>query len=38
MFKQTLDGMTEALVPGAFVVDILPFRGSNYFGVVLEER
>lgn len=29
MYKDMLDELTEALVPGTFFVDILPPRGSN---------
>jgi hypothetical protein len=34
MYKELLDAMTEASVPGAFLVDILPFRGSNRLSMV----
>jgi hypothetical protein len=34
MYKEMLDAMSEALVPGAFLVDILPFRGSDHLNVV----
>ena len=28
-FKEMLDAMTEAVMPGTFLVDVLPFRESN---------
>ena len=34
MYKETLDAMSDALVPGAFLVDILPFRGCAHLSVV----
>ena len=29
MHKDMMDAITEALIPGTFLVDILPFRGFN---------
>ena len=34
MYQTMLEATNEALVPGAFLVDILPFRGFGHFIVV----
>ena len=34
MFKDMMDEITEASVPGAFLVDVLPFRGCNHSSMV----
>lgn len=34
MFTEMMDAMSEALVPGAFFVDIFPLRESNHLSTV----
>ena len=32
LYKKLVDVMNESMVPGSFLVDLLPFRGSHRFG------